>query len=72
MLIVGKDVEIEGDIIVNIVIVCGWIKGSLCVRKVEFLGLCYVEGDILYIDFMVELGVFFEGGCCYVEDLFVK
>ncbi len=71
-LIVGKDAEIEGDIIANTVTVRGRTKGSLRARKVELLGSCHVEGDILHTDLTVESGAFFEGGCRHAEDPFAK
>lgn len=68
-LIIGEEVNVNGEVMVEIVVICGCVLGFVYVCQVQLVFMVCIEGDIVYVVLFVESGVFFDGYCCYVFDL---
>ncbi|HKP35759.1 MAG TPA: polymer-forming cytoskeletal protein [Pyrinomonadaceae bacterium] len=65
-LIVGERGEIDGDLLVNIAIVYGTVRGEIrATKKVELGASSRVIGDIETMELAIHPGAIFEGRCAF-------
>ena len=67
-LAVGRQGDIDGEIVADEITVRGRVRGNICGRKVELLDTAKVDGDILCQFLMVQSGAFLNGKCRHSEN----
>jgi cytoskeletal protein CcmA (bactofilin family) len=67
-LVVGEKGRIDGDILVNSVVIHGSVRGDMhATRKVELAGAANVIGDIETVELVIQPGAVFEGRCVFTH-----
>lgn len=67
-LIVGEKATVHGEIIAEVVIVRGEVKGRVCGREVSLASTARVNGDILHQSLAMEAGAHLEGQVRKIDD----
>ena len=63
-LIIGETATVNGEIMVNVVIIMGRVNGKISAgKRVEVYPPGRIEGDILSPAVLIESGVIFNGNC---------